>query len=69
MGSFNNTKISIIGLGNLGINIGHLLLSNNNNLSITGFDLVKDQSKLAKDSKSITKEPSLFTLSSFGSQW
>ena len=56
MGSFNNTKISIIGLGNLGINIGHLLLSNNNNLSITGFDLVKDQSKLAKDSKSITKE-------------
>ena len=56
MGSFNNTQISIIGLGNLGINIGHLLLSNNNNLSITGFDLVKDQSKLAKDSKSITKE-------------
>ena len=48
MGNFNNTQITIIGLGNLGISIGKFLLSNNKTIKIVGFDLDKNQSKLAK---------------------
>ena len=54
MGNFNNTQITIIGLGNLGISIGKFLLSNNKTIKIVGFDLDKNQSKLAKNSESIT---------------
>ena len=48
MGNFNNTQITIIGLGNLGSNIGKFLLSNNKTIKIVGFDLDKNQSKLQK---------------------
>ena len=61
VGNFNNTQITIIGLGNLGINIGKFLLSNNKTIKIVGFDLDKNQSKLAKNSESITIESNSYS--------
>ena len=61
MGNFNNTQITIIGLGNLGISIGKFLLSNNKTIKIVGFDLDKNQSKLAKNSESITIESNSYS--------
>lgn len=56
MTNFNDRTISIIGTGNLGSAIGKHLLSNNNNLTIKGFDLDKNKTKTAKNSYSISIE-------------
>tara|TARA_B100000945_G_scaffold43599_1_gene29702 strand:- start:12954 stop:13937 length:984 start_codon:yes stop_codon:yes gene_type:complete len=61
VGNLNNTQITIIGLGNLGMNIGKFLLSNNKTIKIVGFDLDKNQSKLAKNSESITIESNSYS--------
>tara|TARA_B110000438_G_scaffold291601_1_gene328742 strand:- start:1899 stop:2882 length:984 start_codon:yes stop_codon:yes gene_type:complete len=56
MTNFNNNNISLIGTGNLGSAVGKHLISNNNNIFIKGFDLDKKQTKIAKDSNSISSE-------------
>ncbi len=56
MGKFDNKKISIFGLGNIGYNIAQKLVEQNNNISVHGFDINREKSSIANQSKVITKE-------------
>lgn len=56
MGKFDNKKISIYGLGNIGYNIGKKLIEKNNNINVQGFDIAKEKSTIANESNAITKE-------------
>lgn len=56
MGKFDNKKISIYGLGNIGYNIGKKLIEKNNNINVQGFDITKEKSTIANESNAITKE-------------
>jgi len=56
MGKFDNKNISILGLGNLGYNIAQKLTEQNTNINVNGFDINREKSNIAKQSKAITKE-------------
>jgi len=56
MGKFDNKNISIFGLGNLGYNIAQKLTEQNTNINVNGFDINREKSNIAKQSKAITKE-------------
>jgi len=56
MGKFDNKNISILGLGNIGHNIGQKLIEKNKNIIVQGFDINKEKSTIANQSNAINKE-------------